>query len=224
MVRITFMSRRLLGGSAVLALLLVVVFAASGGLVWLARVPARLVCVCDPPDGSYDAIILMMGDSRARRVAAAVDYFKAGVAPRIQIVQPEPHPYEQYGLAPSEATLARSLAAKLGVPDERITVINSTSGPRATSSFEEAQIHLDYMKGEYGVGESSPRRVLLVTDWFHTSRARWIFRKVFADAGIVVDAAPAAAEQMETWWTDEGAFIGLFNEYLKWTYYLLKYS
>lgn len=211
--------------SAIVAALVLTMVAFLGGLPPILRLPAQLLCVCEAPaDASYEAIVIMMGEVEGRRVEAAAEYFRRGVAKRVNIVQPESSLYEDYGVLRGQAFLARDLAVRLGVPEDRIHIIYGKDMGRATSSFEEARYHLAYLQAGAPYSGTEPRKILLVTDWFHTSRARWIFRRVFAGSGIDVDAAAARPEWVAKWWTDEYAFIGVFNEYLKWTYYLLKYG
>ena len=207
-------------------LILAIVFGVAlvtGVLPLLAGIPAQVLCVCEEPSGGYDAIIVMMGDHRARRVEAAAKYYQLGHSRKIHIVQPEAGLYEQYGMMPGEAVLAKNLIRRLGVPEADVLVFQGKDGLRATSSFEEAQIHLDHLLAGGENQTVAPRRVLIVTEWFHTSRARWIFRRVFAGSGITVDAGASGREWVEHWWKDEWAFLGLFDEYLKWIYYLMKY-
>lgn len=217
--------RRPVLASGIVAVVVLTIVAALGGLPPILRLPAQLLCVCDaPPDAFYEAIVIMMGEPEGRRVEAAAKYFRQGAAKRINIVQPESTLYEEYGVLPGQASLAKDLAVRLGVPEDRIHVIYGKDMARASSSFEEARYHLGYLQGEAPESTPARRKILLVTDWFHTSRARWIFRRVFAGSGIDVDAAAARPEWVAKWWTDEYAFLGVFNEYLKWTYYLLKYG
>ena len=229
---ISKMTRNPLRTGCLVVLTVFITVALLGGIPVLLRLPAQLICVCDDPSDAistnrmepYDVMILLMGDLRARRVEATAEYFRKGVSTRIQIVQPEQHLYEEYGLVRPEANLARDLAIKLGVPSESISLVYGPAQSRAHSTFEEAQFHLLHLASLATGVQNKPTRILLVTDWYHTRRARWIFRKVFKGEGFVIDAAPARREWVDKWWTDEAAFLGLFSEYLKWTHNFLKYG
>ena len=64
------------------------------------------------------------------------------------------------------------------------------------------------------------KKVILVTSWYHSSRAEWIFKKVNS-FGLEIISAPN--EIPKNWWRHEESFLRVFNEYLKWIYYLLNY-
>ena len=76
-------------------------------------------------------------------------------------------------------------------------------GDRATSTFDEAEDVLAYGR------EQGWKRIIIVTDEYHTGRALYAFEKVFEGSGIDVEAAGAPNEIFfrEDWWlSDRGNF------------------
>lgn len=209
--------------AATVCLFMAVIFAKQ-----LAVFPAKLICICESDnsgaaDQSYGAVIVMMGNLRMPRIGPAVHLVKAEKSQRIHLVQPEPFAFEKAGLMRAEDELVADLLVGSGVQRNQVHQVRGPGGERATSSWEEARYHRAYLEALLDQQPTLPRRIVLVTDWYHTSRALWIFRKVFNGSGIVVEAQPVGAEWVEKWWTEEDAFLAVFNEYLKWAYYLVKY-
>jgi uncharacterized SAM-binding protein YcdF (DUF218 family) len=69
---------------------------------------------------------------------------------------------------------------------------------------------------------------VVVTDWYHSSRAGWLFEKIFADTKVGIRMVSAATEDpvkgVKQWWRDEEMFLHVFEEYLKWTYWRIKHA
>jgi len=61
------------------------------------------------------------------------------------------------------------------------------------------------------------RSLIVVTDPYHTRRARMIFRNVFRDAGVqfIVRPADGAAYRADAWWRTEDGLRETWTEYLK---------
>lgn len=74
-------------------------------------------------------------------------------------------------------------------------------GDGATSTFDEAEDALVYAR------EKGWKRIIIVTDEFHTRRALYAFGKIFEDSGIDVEVAGAPNEVFsdDDWWeSDKG--------------------
>jgi uncharacterized SAM-binding protein YcdF (DUF218 family) len=122
----------------------------------------------------YEAIIVLGAHvkyggtatgSLRRRTEHAVELWRQGLAPKIVFTGASEGP------RPSEASVAASIADRLGVP-ESAQVIED----RSTSTIENAR------NSKALIG---PGRVLVVTDNYHVRRAELIFRKEFAAVDVV---------------------------------------
>lgn len=181
----------------------------------------NLLCVCDDPVQStaakkYDGIVLLMGDARGNRAQTVSKLLARDVAPVVYILKCEDSLYSRAGIVPNEAVVANLyLERELFVPANKIKFLGDT---HTTSTTDEAKTLLNYFQSD--MATSMPKSLLIVTSWFHTSRARYTFRKVFEPAAVNIDAVAVFPERASIWWHEEEDFLGAFNEYLKWTYYL----
>lgn len=192
----------ILGGAAA-SLLLVALFhrTALTGFAGLFRV--------DDPAPSA-AIVLLLGGSHHRPQRAA-ELYRAGVAPVVLLGTMTDDTLAVY----DETKIDVALLERHGVPRSAIVVLPG----KVTSTREEAARVADYARTH------PMTRITVVTTAFHTSRARWIFRRVLAVRGI--DVRMAAAEHPDfdeaSWFrTDEGLLTYL-NEAFKVVWYRLRY-
>jgi uncharacterized SAM-binding protein YcdF (DUF218 family) len=118
----------------------------------------------------------------------------------------------------SEANWSKYLAKITGVPEEAIT-IDETS---VISTYDEAAILQKYIETHPDTIHS----IILVTDAYHTRRAKWIYQRVLGE-GIHIIMAPVPFDRTElskTWWSDAKSRRFVFNEHLKYLYYILRYQ
>lgn len=176
--------------------------AAAATLVgWLAgpallRVaPDRLFLEASPPRPA-DAIVVLAGDHRGRRVEAAAELFRAGwVATGPFVLSGGPI----YG----DVTWSRLMAdhaERLGVP--RARMLEQT---RSETTTQDARYCAPLLAGA--------RTILLVTSPSHTARAAAEFRRALP--GVEVVPIPSAREGPEDWWTDPVEARALATEALK---------
>jgi uncharacterized SAM-binding protein YcdF (DUF218 family) len=87
----------------------------------------------------------------------------------------------------------------------------------ATSTFDEAKDTLAYAK------EKNWKRIIIVTDEFHTHRAFYAFNKIFAESKVRVEVAGAANEvfSIENWWKSDRGIMAYLGESIKFPVYLL---
>ncbi len=173
--------------------------------LWLPWVAWALII--DEPPQPADAIVVLGGGAGERDLMAARLY-AAGFAPLIITTGDEiPLP----GLP--DATWAGLSAIELrqhGVPETHIVQIHNSQ-----STCDDARLTLAALP-------RGARRVILVTDPFHTRRATWLFQRGAPDLQV----APVAAEldwfQPDGWWTDERSIIVVAQEYVKFAVTLVK--
>ncbi|MBI4540176.1 MAG: YdcF family protein [Gemmatimonadetes bacterium] len=161
-----------------------------------------------------DLIYLLNGGLYTRPFYAKLLH-GAGLAPRIATARLPDPPTVTLGIQPNSTDVAVRLLKELGVPDSAITVLTVPAG--VTSTADEAQALRAFVDG------GGVRRIIVVTSGYHTRRARWIFRKVFAGLPVEILMAPAANGQFDesNWWKSEQGLIAYVNEYLKIAHYLV---
>ena len=65
------------------------------------------------------------------------------------------------------------------------------------------------------------RTVILATSWYHSSRAHWIIEKYNKDH-LRIESLPSPIPK--NWYKSEQDFLSVYNEYLKWVYYYVRYE
>lgn len=159
-----------------------------------------------------DAIILLMGDVSDRTPRAA-ELWKEGRADKIVFVEAEYDHLVRSGIRTAEGEATYQYLKQLGVPESAI-IFRAAS--KNTSTVEEARNLFATIAQEL----PEARHLILCTSWYHSSRAAWILDRV-NDARYELHSLPSAAPLH--WYAQEKTFLYVFNEYLKWFYYLLKY-
>jgi len=180
------------------------VVAAAGLLargLWLPTVGSFLV-VADPLQPA-DAVVALSGGDRGR-VDEAARVVLAGYGTWLVGTN---YPLNLPGIRDDYDALVRQEAVWQGVPPERVL----TAPEPVETTYDEARAvrRLALSRGW--------RSLIVVTDPYHTRRARRIFRDVLADTGITVAAHPVAGHwyQPETWWQSASSLRETWTEYLK---------
>jgi uncharacterized SAM-binding protein YcdF (DUF218 family) len=191
------------------------------GLIALRRTllatAGRVLVRDDHPTDQTEYLLLLMGDQTTMRARAACDALKHGLARTILIAAEKSREFESIGLEPSASVVHREFLIKqCGLAPLRVVILK---GCETTSTLEEGLCFKSY----FDQLEAKPASVVLVTGWYHTSRARWLIQSVLGE-GIRVDAVPALAawSNPDDWWESEESFLMVFEEYLKWTYWLTR--
>ena len=167
------------------------------------------------PPKPADAIMLLNGEAETRAIAAAA-LWKAGWAPRILLTTVADDPQRGQTTVPLEHEINLRVLAACGVPRSAVSLLDG----QARSTYDEASAAADYL------GRSSPGRLLVLTNGFHTRRARWIFQRVLAGGveEISMISVPTDDVRVATWWQSERGFATIAGEYLKLGFYILRYS
>lgn len=198
-----------------------VVAAVLAGGVWLARAPlleaAGGVLVRDEGDaGPTNYIFVLLGDRSGMRARRALDAWRAGLAPVIAFASDEKTGLVAEGYAPNDAEVHVAFLKANGVPDASIVALPCI----VASTKDEAECFREVVSKP-----PKPKSVYIVTSWYHTSRAGWMFDRTFEGTGVTprMLASKSAESTPANWWLGEQSFLAVMAELLKWSYYLLKY-
>ncbi|RME72560.1 MAG: YdcF family protein [Verrucomicrobia bacterium] len=156
-----------------------------------------------------DAIVVLAGSIDSRPQAAA-DLYQAGYAPRIIITVTPSGGF----MTPGE-DIATHVILNRGVPKEAFEILTTP----VRSTYDEA-VSVAAWAREHGA-----TRLLVVTDPFHTRRARWAFKRVCTPYGIEVTtvAAPPLDYSIDRWWENEFSLVEFPNDVMKYILYRFKY-
>jgi len=112
----------------------------------------------------------------------------------------------------------RERASANGVPPQAIAVDESP----VTSTYSEVVKLKEFIDRS----EMPVRSVAVVTDPYHSRRARWTYRQVLGDElALCVAPLPFELSQYQRrWWTDQGSRRMVKDEYLKILYYYARYK
>ncbi|MBX7203010.1 MAG: YdcF family protein [Bacteroidia bacterium] len=165
----------------------------------------------DPP-AKCEALFILSGGP-VDRPAEAFRLFQAGYAPYIVCTgENVPVLFEVLDMDITESELSRKALNKLGMPDSLIIELHN-----GTSTREEAVLILNYCIA------NKLRKIMVVTDRFHTHRVNQVLRERLAEAGVemVLRGAPSSRYREDAWWYGEAGLLMVNNEYVKLVYYFL---
>lgn len=173
---------------------------------------ARWLVVQDPLRRSDAAVALSGGDGE--RLHAAIALYKQRLAGCLLIVGPDVPLLKVYtgqdSLTQGEAK--RRIAVRRGVPRDSALVSLG-----ATSTWEEAQSTLREARAR------GWRSIIIVTDPFHTRRARATFHKIFNKTGITVVTyhlpEGRSYQKVKRWWRRESDGMAILTETIKLIFY-----
>ncbi|MBW3596947.1 MAG: YdcF family protein [Planctomycetes bacterium] len=160
-------------------------------------------------------VLVLNGNPQTRPFVAAAMY-NSGLAGEVLVTQAGPTPETEDGLVLREDEIIRQVLVARGVPVEKIRILPG----EIASTYDEARSLQRFLDQRPGA------TFAVVTDDFHTRRARWIFHKVLEGKSDWMHfvAAPLDDVQPETWWrTERGATIYL-SELVKFAYYVVRYG
>ena len=174
---------------------------------------AKILIVEDPLSNA-DIIYLLTGEVAIRPFHAAKLY-RENYTNTIIVPQHELIPAENLEIYPNPTEAAVKVLLKNGVNKSDIIAIDFDNG--ATSTRDEASALLNY------INKTKIKKVILVTNAFHSFRAKYIFKKVLKETpvNIVMSPAPHWKFDETNWWKYEEGLIACTNEYLKFFHYLL---
>jgi uncharacterized SAM-binding protein YcdF (DUF218 family) len=194
--------------AAVLAVIAAILILASCQF-WLPFIGNFLV-VTDPLQPA-DAIVVLGGGGR-ERVECGAKLFESDYAPWFIVTN---SPLDMPGIQAEYAELMKTEAMWQGVPEEHILVAPGT----VKTTYQEA-LAIRQLVEERGL-----RSLIVVTDPFHTRRARMAFRAAFRDTGVMLIVQPVNESwyQADLWWQTRDRLRETWTEYVKLLLYVVGY-
>lgn len=171
-----------------------------------------------------DVIVVLGGSSTyVERARHAERLFHAGRAAKIVLTNDNLR--SGWSSAEQRNPLFVELAARelqnAGVPAGKIETLPQV----VASTHDEALLMRRYMEA------NKLRSLLVVTSSYHTRRALWAFRRVFAESNVAVGIDAATAEEGDaqspsawSWWLTRHGWRSVALEYPKFVYYQLRYG
>ena len=161
-----------------------------------------------------DAIVILSG-GKATRIPHALNLFTKDYAPRLLLTDEKKSSVRFAHLFATNQEIAQAMIDELTI-SVPITTVPSLKGG-ATSTFDEAY---DLIKFSETAGF---KRLILVTDAFHTRRAYHAFQKVFKGSKIYLEMSAAKNEiyNESNWWTSDQGISAYVLESIKYPVYLL---
>lgn len=161
-------------------------------------------------------IALLIGDATAVRVERARQLLAASDKSILLLAREEKNEFVEMGLSRAQADLYREYLLRHGVSEERIVPIE---GCWNSSTWEEVSCLRRHLESAGPL----PKRLPIVTSWFHTSRAGWLAERAFRDTGVAIEMVPAYGprDDPSRWWSEEAPFLAVVSEAVKWTYWVV---
>jgi uncharacterized SAM-binding protein YcdF (DUF218 family) len=158
--------------------------------------------------------VMVLNGERETRPFAAADLYQRGLAKHILITSTRVKKRRTARPVPHEAV--RSILIRCGVDESAIEFIDS----RCSSTFDEAETLKQFLSSRPGV------TVSVITNEFHTRRARWAFRNVLGPQMSEVRFVSARTDHFNpsNWWKHEEGFVWYLSEFLKFSFYWFRYG
>ena len=158
-----------------------------------------------------DAIVVLGGEGGGfMRTRHAVALYAAGVAP---VVVFSGGTLASTGIACTSTALSVEVASGLGIPEQAMIL-----APEAQSTLDEAANLRTLAEAE---GWTT---LLVVTDRFHTRRARQTLAAYLPGVSIQASAPDDPLYSPARWWSNERSLVFAVNELLKLGFYWINYG
>ncbi len=181
--------------------LILIAILALFGLYFVLLGAGGLLIIADPLEKS-DAVVALSGGS-GDRIDEAIRIYLDKQAEYIVFT----HPEREGGGWQSHLMDMKLQAIDKGVPITGLLVTDE----HGNSTYEEAKAIRRYLE------PLKFKRILIVTDPYHTFRTRLIFREVFEDSSIQVRVRPVRGSwyRSTNWWTSAEGWRLTVSEYAK---------
>ncbi|MCK5824622.1 MAG: YdcF family protein [Ichthyobacteriaceae bacterium] len=159
-----------------------------------------------------DAILILGGcaDTRAKK---SIELFRDGYADKILITHPASLEFDYKDIMVSDFGNLKNILKYENVEFEVVESINDG----AKSTYDEARDLLRYIE------TNKLKRVIIVTDNFHTRRALLAFNKIIDSDSLQIEiaGAPNDVYDVTNWWKTERGLSAYISEFFKYILYLI---
>lgn len=161
-----------------------------------------------------DCVLVLSGNAKTRPDHAAL-LVKEGYSKKIFLTQARALSTKHPDIILQPVDISKKILATYNL---KADIIPSTKGG-ATSTFDEAYDFVNFLK------KNHLKRVIIVTDSFHTARAYYAFRKIldlngFKNVQLQMSAAPNNVFNEENWYTTELGVSSYVLEPIKYIFYI----
>jgi uncharacterized SAM-binding protein YcdF (DUF218 family) len=183
---------------------------------WVLPPVARFLDVSETPRAT-DYVLVLNGDPEIRPFAAAA-LVKAGLAREVLLTRQRlamESSSVQEGVMPSELAITQKILNSRGVPEASIQVLPG----EITSTGDEARVLAEFLAAK------PEATVAIVTNAFHTRRARMVFHRTLGENSDRVHfvGVPRDGVDEDSWWRTSGGCAVYVSEYGKFPYYWFRY-
>ena len=202
--------RRRLARFAIVIAVLSVLYWTRG---WTLPAWARGLDASEAPRSADYALVLTGGENTRPFVAAGL--FNKGYVGAVLVPQLRLTADARDGIVPGDSELIRRVLEQRGVPADKIIALAGEEN----STFDEATALNRFLD------DHPDATVAIVTNDFHTRRARRVFRHVLGPRGsqIYMVAAPTDRVTPDNWWKTEHGSALYLSETFKTLYYAIAY-
>ena len=174
---------------------------------WLPALGRGLVM--PPCEGQADAIVVL-GGGGPERLVHGLQLYRQGVAPKLWFTGARALP-EMTGF--TDGQLAGDKAVRTGIPTDDIDLLNTSS------TWEDGQQIAVHVK------QKGLRRIVVVTNWYHSRRALTVIRRHLAGQAVQVYYSPPPTSTCcpDQWWVRDEPLVMVINEWIKIGLYAVKY-
>ncbi len=187
--------------AGVIALSLIAVLGTIGFYFFLRALGAYLIIADDLEQ--MDAVVVLSGGGLSRREEGA-KLFKEKYA-KILVLTETGETVSDLGV--NYSTILKQEAIQMGIPDDAILITQE----HAINTQEEAIAVKKLLEN------SELKSTVVITDPFHTRRARMIFQDVFQNTDINVNVRPVIGSwyRSDTWFVSKRGWEATIQEYLR---------
>ena len=174
---------------------------------------ARFFTIDNATSGMEATIVILSGNWKTR-IPKALELYAAGYGTRLLLTTERSWNFKINLIEMTQEQAAKKIAKILGIQTKFESVRSLKGG--ATSTFDEAYDLLAFCNKE------NLRHIIIVTDFYHTRRALFAFKKVFKGSNIKVEvsAAPNEVYNEENWWLSDRGIANYILEPFKLAVYL----
>lgn len=160
-----------------------------------------------------DDVLILGGDLQTRPFVAA-EIYKAGFAKRILVVSVKRDTGSTISTVPNETAITAAILKFRGVPADEIHILDRRTVDSTRDEARELKSYLD---------KHPNRKVAVVTNNYHTRRARLTFNRIVSPAAgqIVFVSVPTDGFSPDDWFDYRQGWSTYLLEYVKLTYHWL---